>query len=54
MRVHIAGEIKRRGTPVGLSLPLMLLVGGCEPISAETVLGFAADFARSALAAWLL
>lgn len=37
-----------------VSLPLLALLPGCEPISADVLQEFALDFARSALAAWLL
>ena len=37
-----------------MGLPLLALPPGCEPISAGVLQEFALDFARSALAAWLL
>ncbi len=46
---------KRWGRPGALSLLLVtLLPAGCAPPGAEPVTSFAVDFARSALAAWLL
>ncbi len=37
-----------------IGLPLLALPLGCEPLDAGVLREFAADFARSALAAWLL
>lgn len=37
-----------------VSLPLLAVLPGCEPINADGLQEFALDFARSALAAWLL
>ncbi len=37
-----------------IGLPLLALPLGCEPISGDVLQEFALDFARSALAAWLL
>ena len=37
-----------------MSLPLLALLPGCEPIQADVLQEFVTDFARSALAAWLL
>lgn len=37
-----------------MGLPLLALPLGCEPINADVLQDFATDFARSALAAWLL
>ena len=38
----------------GLGCPLLLVLGGCEPISPEILQEFAVDLARGALAAGLL
>jgi hypothetical protein len=40
------------GCLFGSALPL--LFGGCEPLSGEILGDFVLDFARGALAAWLL
>ncbi len=37
-----------------MGLPLLALPAGCGSISADVLQEFALDFARSALAAWLL
>ena len=47
------GARLRRGV-LSLGSPLLLLIGGCEPLSAEILQEFMVDFARSAVAAWLL
>ena len=54
MNGHVAYRTRYRRTIIGLGFPLLLLVGGCEPISAEVLQAFLVDFARSAAAAWLL
>ncbi len=54
MNNHVAGKAARRWGIVGSSVALLLLISGCEPINAETLHGFVVDFAREALAAWLL
>ena len=36
------------------AMGLLLLPAGCAPISADVLQEFALDFARGALAAWLL
>ena len=37
-----------------VSVPLVFLISGCAPLGAENLNEFVVDFARSALAAWLL
>ncbi|MEP0848074.1 MAG: hypothetical protein HRF50_14790 [Phycisphaerae bacterium] len=45
---------RRAARLAAMGLPLLLLPAGCEPLSADALLEFTLDFARSALAAWLL
>ncbi|MBI3833430.1 MAG: hypothetical protein HY287_03770 [Planctomycetes bacterium] len=49
---------KRVRTVVAFALGMLVLVGGCSntgtPISASAIVGYAVDFAREGLAAWIL
>jgi hypothetical protein len=54
MNKHLAGKAGGRWGILGSGLALSSLISGCEPINAETLHGFVVDFARQALAAWLL
>ena len=49
-----SGQTRLRLLLVQATAGLMFLLPACEPISAETGQEFVLDFARSALAAWLL
>jgi len=46
--------LKTNGIHCILGPSLTLLVGGCEPLNDEILAEFILDFAREALAAWLL
>jgi hypothetical protein len=45
---------KTRRMVAGLCLIPLLVIAGCEPLSAEVLQEFVVDFVRSAAAAWLL
>lgn len=47
-------RLMARRAVVGLGLLPMLAIVGCEPVNADTLQEFVVDFARSAVAAWLL
>lgn len=46
--------LRARGVHYLLGLSLTLVLGGCESPSGQALTEFVADFAREALAAWLL
>lgn len=49
--IFLAKRVVRLAT---VGAVLAVLPAGCEPINAEILQNFVFDFARSALAAWLL
>ena len=54
MNGHVTCGTRLRLSVLGLGPPLLLLIGGCKLLSAETLQEFMVDLARGALAAWLL
>ena len=46
--------LRTSGVRYMLGPSLVLVLGGCEPLSGQALTEFVADFAREALAAWLL
>jgi hypothetical protein len=46
--------LKASGIRCVFGSTLLLLVGGCEPLNERILAEFILDFAREALAAWLL
>jgi hypothetical protein len=54
MNKQTKAQTRLRHAALALGAPLLLLIGGCEPLSADTLRAFLVDFARGGLAAWVL
>lgn len=54
MNKKIEAPSRLRPAALALGAPLLALIGGCDPLSADALRDFLVDFARGGLAAWLL